>query len=84
MNYLTLAEMAARHRKTPKVFARLVRSEKLPYLPANKKNLRGALFDPVAVEAHLSALVPDNVVSITKTVRKSTAKKSRFAEEVGL
>ena len=76
---LTLAEIAARYRKTPKTFARHVKRLGIPHEMLG----RSMLFDPVTVAAHLVAITVDEtkVVKFPATVRKSQV-KSKFAEAV--
>lgn len=78
----SLKRIAAHFGCTPKTFARQVRKDKIPYLPRGKH----MTFDLVTVEAHLASLLPDEgkVVQFKPSVRKSGAKKSRFAMEVGI
>ena len=85
MPKLTLAQIANEYNRTPRVFARLVRELNIPH--ELLKN--SMLFDPIAVSKHLAnraaiEAAKSNVVKFAPTVRKSEAKKSRFAMEVGI
>lgn len=76
---LTLAEMAAFYRKSPKTFSKYVRRYKIPFELLG----RAKMFDPVVVRACLRTVTPDDtVVKQSPVVAKS--RKSKFAEAVGI
>lgn len=81
MQLLTLSEMAAKYKRTPKTFSRYVKLYSIPYEPLG----RSMMFDPVAVSNHLAAVRASEPVA-KRSVRYSRKKVvgSRFAEAVGI
>lgn len=78
---LTLSEMAKHYTVSPKTFSKYVRQYKIPFAALG----RSKRFDPDVVRSILRTVTPaDAVVKQMPVVAKSTAKKSKFAEAVGL
>lgn len=79
MQRLTLQEIAAKYRKTPKTFSRYVRDLGIPH----ERIGRSMVFDEATVAMFLSTVeVKQNVVKFKPRVTKT--KGGRFAEAVGL
>lgn len=81
MQLKTLAEMAAKYRKSTKTFRRQVIAENIPH----EKLGRSMLFDEVAVSAYLHAKATEPKPNVVRfPTRKMKKRTSRFAEAVGV
>jgi excisionase family DNA binding protein len=81
MDLLTLKEAAKQFRRSPKVFARHVRANGIPFVQMGNR----MLFDPTVIVAYLTTSVePSGKTILFSPVVKRGSKASRFARDVGV
>jgi len=78
---LTLSEITAKYKRTPKTFKKHVLKHGVPFELLG----RSMMFDPVAVSNHLASLRPvDPEPKRTQRTSRKKVRTNRFAEMLGI